>query len=184
MRPPPWERMRSGATATTNAIENATENATLAPTNAAPTATSKTCTRTIIGRHEHVISGYSLLKGIGDGEPIASDRFMVGGHEWVLLFYPDGKRSMSDGNAANAAASCRQISTWPRLLIGHMRAPVWHELKSEDGGTISPQEADGRSASRNRHAMRRLRTRCSTWHSAEGNGIDRDEEQKRTMMKR
>ena len=46
-----------------------------------------------------MISGYSLLKGIGDGEPIASDRFTVGGHEWVLLFYPDGKRSTSDPNA-------------------------------------------------------------------------------------
>ena len=62
-------------------------------------ASSRTSTTTIIGRHEHTISGYSLLKGLGDGEPIASDRFMVGGHEWVLLFYPDGKRSMSDGNA-------------------------------------------------------------------------------------
>jgi hypothetical protein len=52
------------------------------------------------GEHEHVISGYSLLKGIGDGEPIASDRFSVGGHEWVLLFYPDGKRSINDNPAA------------------------------------------------------------------------------------
>jgi len=50
-----------------------------------------------------VISGYSLLKGIGDGEPIASDRFTVGGHEWVLLFYPDGKRSTSDPNAPSPA---------------------------------------------------------------------------------
>ena len=54
------------------------------------------------GEHEHVISGYSLLKGIGDGEPIASDRFTVGGHEWVLLFYPDGKRSTNDPNAPRA----------------------------------------------------------------------------------
>eukprot|EP00982_Pelagococcus_subviridis_P003259 24675-Pelagococcus_subviridis.AAC.1 len=51
--------------------------------------------------HEHVISGYSLLKGIGDGEPIASDRFTVGGHEWVLLFYPDGKKG------TDAAAQAR-----------------------------------------------------------------------------
>ena len=50
-----------------------------------------------------MISGYSLLKGIGDGEPIASDRFTVGGHEWVLLFYPDGKRSTSDPNAPATA---------------------------------------------------------------------------------
>ena len=35
------------------------------------------------GEHEHTIIGYSLVKGIGDGEPIASERFTVGGHEWV-----------------------------------------------------------------------------------------------------
>lgn len=40
--------------------------------------------------------GYSLIKGIGDGEPVASERFSVGGHEWVLLFYPDGKRSSTE----------------------------------------------------------------------------------------
>lgn len=70
---------------------------------AGPQGQSKTVTITITGEHEHVISGYSLLKGIGDGEPIASDRFTVGGHEWVLLFYPDGKRSTSDPNAPATA---------------------------------------------------------------------------------
>lgn len=37
----------------------------------------------LAGEHEHTIVGYSLVKGIGDGEPIASERFTVGGHEWV-----------------------------------------------------------------------------------------------------
>lgn len=64
---------------------------------------SKTLTETIVGEHEHTIVGYSLLKGIGDGEPIASDRFTVGGHEWVLLFYPDGKKSSTEGSAAHHA---------------------------------------------------------------------------------
>lgn len=57
--------------------------------------TSRTVTDTVVGEHTHTIVGYSLIKGIGDGEPIASERFTVGGHEWVLLFYPDGKRSSS-----------------------------------------------------------------------------------------
>ena len=35
------------------------------------------------GEHEHTIVGYSLVKGLGDGEPVASERFSVGGHEWV-----------------------------------------------------------------------------------------------------
>lgn len=39
--------------------------------------------RLLAGEHEHTIVGYSLVKGIGDGEPIASERFNVGGHEWV-----------------------------------------------------------------------------------------------------
>jgi hypothetical protein len=83
------------------------------------------------------------MRGLGDGEPIASNRFTVGGHEWVraglarvqrkrircarqvqvlssawtrwsqgglpcpavqvLLFYPDGKRSSSEGHLSNAA---------------------------------------------------------------------------------
>ncbi len=75
---------------------------------------SKTVTETITGEHEHTIVGYSLIKGIGDGEPIASERFEVGGHEWVLLFYPDGKRSSAEVanlhnaiNAANAANAAR-----------------------------------------------------------------------------
>ncbi|CAD7696911.1 unnamed protein product [Ostreobium quekettii] len=64
--------------------------------------TSRTVTDTIYGEHTHTIVGYSLIKGIGDGEPIASERFTVGGHEWVLLFYPDGKRSSSETQAAPA----------------------------------------------------------------------------------
>ncbi len=44
---------------------------------------SKTVTDTLVGEHSHHIVGYSLIKGIGDGEPIASERFTVGGHEWV-----------------------------------------------------------------------------------------------------
>ncbi len=46
-------------------------------------SSSKTVTDTLIGTHEHTVVGYSLIKGIGDGEPIASERFTVGGHEWV-----------------------------------------------------------------------------------------------------
>jgi len=49
-----------------------------------PLATeSRTITDTLVGEHSHHIVGYSLIKGIGDGEPIASERFMVGGHDWV-----------------------------------------------------------------------------------------------------
>lgn len=149
--------MRSGAAATTNATENATENVALAPTNQlAPTATSKTCTRTIIGRHEHVISGYSLLKGIGDGEPIASDRFMVGGHEWVLLFYPDGKRSMSDGNAANAAAEDPYAALFVALIgegsrpLGVVQSGTGRVVRAFHRFTLVDQNGNGRHITKGR----------------------------------
>mmetsp|Transcript_6714 Transcript_6714/g.22026 ORF Transcript_6714/g.22026 Transcript_6714/m.22026 type:complete len:582 (-) Transcript_6714:1266-3011(-) len=94
-----------------------------APSATATAHSSRTSTTTVIGRHEHVISGYSLLKGLGDGEPIASDRFMVGGHEWVLLFYPDGKRSMSDGNAPNVPAEDPYAALFV-ALIGEGHRPL------------------------------------------------------------
>ena len=50
------------------------------------TSESKTITETLSGSHCHHIMGYSLIKGIGDGEPIASERFSVGGHEWVSFW--------------------------------------------------------------------------------------------------
>ncbi|GLI59593.1 hypothetical protein VaNZ11_001522 [Volvox africanus] len=76
----------------------------MATANLVQRTASKTVTDTIVGEHTHTIVGYSLIKGIGDGEPIASERFVVGGHEWVLLFYPDGKRSSSEGPMGNGPA--------------------------------------------------------------------------------
>ena len=99
--------------------------------------------------------GYSLVKGIGDGEPIASERFSVGGHEWVrvckhcwlgrllqtrdmttaalqvLLFYPDGKRS-SSGEAAIPAVG---------LLGGGQPAPGAQQQPAQaQPGAPQPQQ--------------------------------------------
>lgn len=78
---------------------------------------SKTVTDTIIGEHEHTIVGYSLIKGIGDGEPIASERFEVGGHEWVLLFYPDGKRSSAEIQQTFATTPTLGNNDRPRIQL-------------------------------------------------------------------
>lgn len=48
-------------------------------------------TETVNGSHRFVIQGYSLAKGMGVGKHIASDNFTVGGHQWAIYFYPDGK---------------------------------------------------------------------------------------------
>jgi len=48
-------------------------------------------TQTVNGSHNFVIQGYSLAKGMGVGKHIASDNFSVGGYQWAIYFYPDGK---------------------------------------------------------------------------------------------
>ena len=100
---------------------------------------SKTITETLTGTHQHVVVGYTLVRGIGDGEPIASERFSVGGHEWVsspnlvmhgcklhartnehsqyiqvLLFYPDGKRSSAAENHIPNEAAAPQPPPQPQ----------------------------------------------------------------------
>ncbi|CAK9319617.1 unnamed protein product [Citrullus colocynthis] len=57
---------------------------------ASPTS-SRSVTETINGSHNFVIKGYSLAKGIGVGKHIASENFSVGGYQWAIYFYPDGK---------------------------------------------------------------------------------------------
>lgn len=54
-------------------------------------SSSLSLTETVNGSHHFVIKGYSLAKGIGVGKHIASDNFTVGGYQWAIYFYPDGK---------------------------------------------------------------------------------------------
>ncbi|CAL9185019.1 unnamed protein product, partial [Musa hybrid cultivar] len=62
-----------------------------------PTETASTSvTDTVNGSHHFKIDGYSLLKGMGIGKYTASDTFTVGGYDWAIYFYPDGK-SLEDG---------------------------------------------------------------------------------------
>ncbi|KAG4995902.1 hypothetical protein JHK85_027341 [Glycine max] len=62
------------------------------PLSAPPATTSSTSlTDTVRGSHRFKITGYSLSKGIGIGKYIASDIFSVGGYDWAIYFYPDGK---------------------------------------------------------------------------------------------
>ncbi|KAF5744949.1 BTB/POZ and MATH domain-containing protein 4-like [Tripterygium wilfordii] len=54
-------------------------------------SSSRSVTETVNGSHKFVIQGYSLAKGMGVGKHIASDDFTVGGYQWAIYFYPDGK---------------------------------------------------------------------------------------------
>lgn len=64
---------------------------------AAVMTTSTNRTETVDGSHEFRIRGYSLSKGIGVGRHIASEAFTVGGYEWAIYFYPDGKSPEDNG---------------------------------------------------------------------------------------
>ncbi|KAK4478005.1 hypothetical protein RD792_017270 [Penstemon davidsonii] len=48
-------------------------------------------TAPIEGSHTLEIQGFSFTKGMGIGEYISSDTFLVGGYLWQIQFYPDGK---------------------------------------------------------------------------------------------
>ncbi|XP_010937555.1 BTB/POZ and MATH domain-containing protein 3 isoform X3 [Elaeis guineensis] len=52
---------------------------------------SKSVCETVNGSHRYTVKGYSLVKGMGFGKYITSDTFSVGGYQWAVYFYPDGK---------------------------------------------------------------------------------------------
>ncbi|KAI3894990.1 hypothetical protein MKX03_028010 [Papaver bracteatum] len=52
---------------------------------------SESICETVNGSHEYKIKGFSLAKGIGVGEYMSSRTFTVGGHDWVIHFYPGGE---------------------------------------------------------------------------------------------
>ncbi|XP_074308217.1 BTB/POZ and MATH domain-containing protein 3 [Silene latifolia] len=52
---------------------------------------SRSVIETVNGSHHFEIKGYSLSKGMGAGKYISSDTFTVGGYDWAIYFYPDGK---------------------------------------------------------------------------------------------
>ncbi|XP_073031922.1 BTB/POZ and MATH domain-containing protein 3-like [Primulina eburnea] len=54
-------------------------------------SSSKSVNETVDGSHHFTIRGYSLAKGMGPGKYISSETFSVGGYEWAIYFYPDGK---------------------------------------------------------------------------------------------
>ncbi|XP_010905245.1 BTB/POZ and MATH domain-containing protein 2 isoform X2 [Elaeis guineensis] len=76
---------------------SSSSSSSLAPQPPSETA-STSVTETVNGSHQFKITGYSLSKGMGIGKYIASDTFTVGGYEWAIYFYPDGK-SVDDAAA-------------------------------------------------------------------------------------
>ncbi|KAI3956056.1 hypothetical protein MKW98_027370 [Papaver atlanticum] len=53
-------------------------------------SSSRWICETVKACHVFKVEGYSLAKGIGVGEYMTSAEFSVGGHDWAIVFYPDG----------------------------------------------------------------------------------------------
>ncbi|CAI0443319.1 unnamed protein product [Linum tenue] len=54
---------------------------------------SKSVVETVTGSHKFIVEGYSLMKGMGTDKYVSSDVFSVGGHDWVIRFYPNQSKS-------------------------------------------------------------------------------------------
>ncbi|XP_010493218.1 PREDICTED: BTB/POZ and MATH domain-containing protein 5 [Camelina sativa] len=78
---------------------------------------SKSVTQTVNGSHQFVIQGYSLAKGMGVGKHIASDNFSVGGYQWGIFFYPDGKNPEDNSSYVSVFIALASEGTEVRALF-------------------------------------------------------------------
>ncbi|XP_021290442.1 BTB/POZ and MATH domain-containing protein 2-like isoform X2 [Herrania umbratica] len=88
------------------------------PSSSSSSSTSSTSlTETVNGSHQFKISGYSLAKGMGVGKYIASETFMVGGYEWAIYFYPDGKSAEDNASYVSLFIALASEGTDVRALF-------------------------------------------------------------------
>ncbi|KAM3324297.1 BTB/POZ and MATH domain-containing protein 4-like [Capsicum chacoense] len=78
---------------------------------------SRSVTETVNGSHRFIIQGYSLAKGMGVGKHIASDNFTVGGHQWAIYFYPDGKNPEDNSTYVSVFIALASEGTDVRALF-------------------------------------------------------------------
>ncbi|KAL5991754.1 BTB/POZ and MATH domain-containing protein 3 [Asimina triloba] len=80
-------------------------------------SSSKSVNETVNGSHHFTIRGYSLAKGMGPGKYISSDTFMVGGYQWAIYFYPDGKNPEDSSMYVSVFISLASEGTDVRALF-------------------------------------------------------------------
>lgn len=78
---------------------------------------SKSINETVNGSHHFTIKGYSLAKGMGPGKYISSDTFKVGGYDWAIYFYPDGKNPEDNSMYVSAFIALASEGTDVRALF-------------------------------------------------------------------
>lgn len=79
---------------------------------------SKSVYETVNGSHRFLIEGYSLAKGVGVGKYISSDTFTVGGYDWAIYFYPDGKNPEDNAMYVSVFIALASEGTDVRALFG------------------------------------------------------------------
>uniref|UniRef100_A0A7N0V5N0 BTB/POZ and MATH domain-containing protein 3 n=1 Tax=Kalanchoe fedtschenkoi TaxID=63787 RepID=A0A7N0V5N0_KALFE len=72
---------------------------------------------TVNGSHDFTIKGYSLAKGMGPGKYISSDVFSVGGYDWAIYFYPDGKNPEDNSMYVSVFIALASEGTDVRVLF-------------------------------------------------------------------
>ncbi|KAK9154628.1 hypothetical protein Sjap_002108 [Stephania japonica] len=78
---------------------------------------SRSVIETVNGSHKFVIHGYSLAKGMGIGKHIASEKFTVGGYDWAIYFYPDGKNPEDNATYVSVFIALASEGTDVRALF-------------------------------------------------------------------
>ncbi|XP_010256806.1 PREDICTED: BTB/POZ and MATH domain-containing protein 3 isoform X2 [Nelumbo nucifera] len=80
-------------------------------------SSSKSINETVNGSHHYTIKGYSLAKGMGAGKYISSDVFSVGGYQWAIYFYPDGKNPEDNSTYVSVFIALASEGTDVRALF-------------------------------------------------------------------
>ncbi|TXG73420.1 hypothetical protein EZV62_001999 [Acer yangbiense] len=103
-----------GGQASEHSIDEAMTNS---PNLLVSPTSSRSVTETVNGSHKFVIQGYSLAKGMGIGKHIASDNFTVGGYQWAIYFYPDGKNPEDNSTYVSVFIALASEGTDVRALF-------------------------------------------------------------------
>ncbi|PUZ49983.1 hypothetical protein GQ55_6G023000 [Panicum hallii var. hallii] len=92
-----------------------------------PNTKSTSTTETVRGEHRFDIAGYSRKQGVGAGNVLTSATFAVGGFDWAIRYYPDGK-----GDEAF-------VSAFIRLVTPNATARARFDLRLVDRATGLPR---------------------------------------------
>lgn len=85
------------------------------------------------GSHTFEITGYNLVKDLDKGAGIQSERFTVGGYDWMIQFYPRGIQNVSCHQ--NAPSNVDYISVYVKLLSTSREVQAMYSFSMWDWNT-------------------------------------------------